>query len=229
MNRILLIEDNPELAALIASALAASGVAVDVFDRMDAARAAMRHVAYGALVLDRGLPDGDGLALLRSLRTAGEQLPCLVLTARDALHDRVDGLETGADDYLAKPFAMSELVARIRALLRRPADNWRSMEPVHGDLKVRTQACQMVCKDQQIVLAAAELQIMVQLVQAAGETVRRTRLEAGAWGLSEAVTLNALDVALHRLRRKLNVIGSVMEIVNVRGQGYALRQTELDR
>jgi DNA-binding response OmpR family regulator len=227
MNRILLIEDNLALAGLISNALAAAGVAADVFDRMDAAKAAMRHVDYGALVLDRGLPDGDGLMLLRSLRSAGSQLPCLVLTARDALHDRVDGLETGADDYLPKPFAMDELVARIRSLLRRPASTWRSLEPVYGDLKLRTQACQLECRDQQIVLAPAELQIMLQLVQAAGDTVRRNKLEAAAWGLSEAVTPNALDVALHRLRRKLGVIGSAAEIVNMRGQGYALRQTGL--
>lgn len=229
MNRILLIEDNLDLAALIANALAAAGVAADRFDRIDAASAAMCHVDYTALVLDRGLPDGDGLTLLRSLRAGGSQLPCLVLTARDALHDRIDGLETGADDYLPKPFAMDELVARVRALLRRPASTWRSLEPLHGDLTVRTQACQMVCGDQQIVLAPAELQIVLLLVQATGETVRRSKLEAAAWGLSEAVTPNALDVALHRLRRKLGVIGSTMEIVNVRGQGYALRQTGLDR
>jgi DNA-binding response OmpR family regulator len=229
MNRILLIEDSPELAGLIANALAAVGVAADVFDSIGAAREAMHHVDYAALVLDRGLPDGDGLTLLRGLRLAGSQLPCLVLTARDALHDRVDGLETGADDYLAKPFAMDELVARVRALLRRPAAPLRSLEPSYGDVRVRSVAHQMVCGDQQVVLAPSELQVMLVLVQCAGDTVRRTKLEAAAWGLSEAVSPNALDVVLYRLRRKLGVIGSAMEIANVRGQGYAFRQTALDR
>ena len=229
MNRILLVEDSPELARLIANALAAAGVAADAFGRIDTARAAMCHVDYAALVLDRGLPDGDGLMLLRGLRSAGSQLPCLVLTARDALHDRVDGLETGADDYLSKPFAMDELVARVRALLRRPAGPLRSLEPLHGDVRVRSVACQMVCGDQQVVLASSELQVMLVLVQCAGDTVRRTKLEAAAWGLSDAVSPNALDVVLYRLRRKLGVIGSAMEIVNVRGQGYAFRQTALVR
>ena len=108
MSRILLIEDHERLAQLIRKALVATGIGVDVCDRINAAWTAVQQMPYQALVLDRGLPDGDGLVLLQRLRSAGINLPCLVLTARDALHDRVEGLEAGADDYLPKPFAMDE-------------------------------------------------------------------------------------------------------------------------
>jgi len=223
MSRILLIEDHARLAQLICKGLAGAGIAVDVFDRIDAAWDAVLLIPYEALVLDRGLPDGEGLVLLRKLRDAGLGLPCLVLTARDALHDRVEGLEAGADDYLPKPFAMDEMVARVRALLRRPAAR-RSLDPCHGDLTLRPDAGMMCCGDESVTLAAAEMQIMLRLLRNHQEAVRRGALEAAGWGLSAAVTPNALDVALHRIRRKLAAIGSRQRIVNVRGLGYALRE-----
>jgi DNA-binding response OmpR family regulator len=222
MNRILLVEDHERLAGLMCKGLSGAGIAADVVMRIDAAWAAVQQVAYRALVLDRGLPDGDGLVLLKRLRDADIGIPCLVLTARDALHDRVAGLEAGADDYLPKPFAMDELVARVRALLRRPADQ-RPLDPCSGDLQLRPPTGTMHCADETVTLAGAEMQIMLLLVRASGETVRRAALEAAGWGLGEAVTPNALDVALHRLRRKLLAIGSRQRIVNVRNLGYALR------
>lgn len=223
MSRILLIEDHERLAALIRKGLVAAGIGVDVADRIDSAWAAMQQVSYQALVLDRGLPDGDGLALLSKLRKAGLHVPCLVLTARDALHDRVQGLEAGADDYLPKPFAMDEMVARVRALLRRPVE-FRALDPSYGDLTLNTAAGALCCGEEQVTLAPAEGHIMLHLLRKHEEVVRRSALEIAAWGLSEAVTPNALDVALHRLRRKLQAIGSRQNIVNVRGLGYALRE-----
>lgn len=225
MSRILLIEDHDRLAQLMCKGLAAAGIAADVFGRIDAAWAAAQQVAYEAMVLDRGLPDGDGLMLLQRLRGAGFGIPCLVLTARDALHDRVEGLEAGADDYLPKPFAMDEMVARVRALLRRPME-LHTLEPTQGDLLLRPKAGLLHCGAEHISLSASEMQIMLLLMRQHGETVRRGALEAAAWGLSEAVTPNALDVALHRLRRKLLAIGSRQRIVNVRGLGYALREDD---
>lgn len=214
------------MAQLICKGLADAGIAVDAFDRIAAAWDAVQQVPYEALVLDRGLPDGEGLVLLRRLRHAGVGLPCLVLTARDALHDRVEGLEAGADDYLPKPFAMDEMVARVRALLRRPVAQ-RSLDPSHGDLALRPDAGLMCCGDVRVTLAPAEMQIMLLLVRHHKDVVRRAALEAAGWGLSDAVTPNALDVALHRLRRKLVAIGSGQRIANVRGLGYALRARDV--
>lgn len=223
MNRILLVEDHERLARLVSKGLGAAGIAVDAVQRIDAAWSALRQVSYGALVLDRGLPDGDGLKLLKRLRDAELSIPCLVLSARDALHDRVEGLNTGADDYLPKPFAMDELVARVRALLRRPAESL-PVEPGHGDLRLQPAQGMLHCGDECVSLAASEMQIMLSLARKGGDTVSRSKLEAAAWGLSDAVTPNALDVALHRIRRKLRAIGSRQKIVNVRSLGYALRE-----
>jgi len=226
MSRILLIEDHDRLARLMCKGLVAAGIAVDVIGRIDAAWAAIQQIPYQALVLDRGLPDGDGLLLLKKLRNAGLGVPCLVLTARDALHDRVEGLEAGADDYLAKPFAMDEMVARVRALLRRPLQ-FHPIDPSHGDLTLRPDVGVLCCGEESVTLAPAEMHIMLLLLRKHQEVVRRSALEAAAWGLSEAVTPNALDVALHRIRRKLLAIGSQQQIVNVRGLGYALRKDDV--
>jgi DNA-binding response OmpR family regulator len=226
MNRILLVEDHARLADMIRQALEKAGIPVDVFDGLEAAWAATRQVGYGAMIVDRGLPDGDGLGLVQRSRAAGIHTPCLILTARDALHDRVQGLEGGADDYLTKPFEMGELVARVRALLRRPAEQ-QTLTPACGDILLRPADGTMACGIELITLAPAEMQLMVALVRGNGQVVRRGVLESAAWGLSEAVTPNALEVALHRLRRKLRAIGSRQRIVNIRTLGYALREKPL--
>jgi DNA-binding response OmpR family regulator len=222
MNRIALVEDHQRLSSLLVQALLNAGIETDVFEQIEQASLAATSNAYAVLVIDRGLPDGDGLDLVRRLRVAGIRTPCLMLTARDALHDRVEGLESGADDYLTKPFSMDEFVARVRALMRRPAE-LQTLTPEFGDLRIRPDEGCMTCGSETVTLAPAELQIMVVLVRAGGTTVRRSALEVAGWGLGEAVTPNALDVAMHRLKRKLVAINSALQIVNARGYGYALR------
>lgn len=224
-SRIALVEDHARLAELVKRGLATTGIAVDTFGTLESAWHGIGDQAYAVAVVDRGLPDGDGLDLVRRMRTAGILTPCLILTSRDALHDRVDGLDAGADDYLPKPFAMEELAARVRALMRRPpeiVDPQLSYKGVH----LVPASSQMSCADEIVSLAPAELQIMICLVRAAGQPVRRPTLEAAAWGLDEAVTPNALDVALHRLRKKLSAIDADLSLINVRNLGFALRDTD---
>lgn len=218
--RLLLVEDHPRLADMIAQRLRAVGIELDWVGTLSSAREACRQQRYEAIVMDRGLPDGDGLSHIRQMRSEGNTTPALIMTARDAIHDRIEGLEGGADDYLIKPFEMDELVARVRALLRRPA-LMQSLAPQVGGLRLQPESAELCCGDKRTVLSHSEVQIMCCLIQAAGEVQRRTRLEHAAWGM-EAVTPNALDVALHRLRRKLQRLGSTMEISNIRGLGYAL-------
>ncbi|MCG8277476.1 response regulator transcription factor [Stenotrophomonas sp. NLF4-10] len=221
MNRIALVEDHERMASLIVRGLLSAGIATDVFHTLESAWRPLNERDYGAVIVDRGLPEGDGLELVRRLRSAGRLTPCLMLTARDALRDRVDGLEAGADDYLPKPFAMEELLARVRALLRR-TPSLQPNELVHRGLRVVPEAGCMGFGDEVVTLSPAELQIMVCLLRANGQTVTRRSLEQAAWGLTDAVTPNALDVAMHRLRKKLAAIGCDLALLNIRGHGFAL-------
>lgn len=145
-----------------------------------------------------------------------------MVTARDAINDRIEGLESGADDYLAKPFSLEECVARVRALMRRPLV-LTSLTPAFAGITVLPDQGCMKQGKASATLPPAEMQILLALVQAAGQVVSRGRLEAAAWGLGEGVTPNALDVAVHRLRRKIAAVGSVAQIVNLRGKGFALQ------
>lgn len=222
MARILLVEDHERLGRLIAKALLAAGIKVDLVANLSSAEFALSEGVHAVVIVDRGLPDGDGLELLRRIRSSSSPPPCLMLTARDALHDRVAGLNAGADDYLTKPFAMEELVARVRALLRRPA-TVQTLEPEFGGLAVSPDGGIMEYRGRTVSLAATELQIMLSLVRAGGDTVRRSAMERGAWSFDEPVTPNALDVSLHRLRKKLLLIGCPVQIETIRGHGHALR------
>ncbi len=222
MSRVAIVEDHERLAGMVRQALAAAGIEADLFGSVSEASYGVSRADYTVVIVDRGLPDGDGLALVRELRRGGAMTPCLMLTARDALHDRVEGLESGADDYLTKPFAMSELVARVRSLMRRPAA-LADLTVTLGGVTVDPQQQTMRCGDRAVRLAPAELQIMLCLMRAGGRTVRHATLEHAAWGLGESVTPNALEVTLHRLRKKLQSMEAALKLDNVRGAGFVLR------
>lgn len=224
-HRIALVEDHARLAGLVTRGLAGAGIAVDAFATLESAWRGLAERDYAMAVIDRGMPDGDGLDLVRRMREARIATPCLMLTARDALRDRVDGLDAGADDYLAKPFAMEELTARVRALMRRPAQ-LNPAQPSYRGVSVQPESGHLLCRDQHVTLAPAELQIMICLLRAGGQAVRRATLETAGWGVGEAVTPNAFDVALHRLRKKLAAIDSELTLVNLRSYGYALKAAD---
>ncbi|WP_176079815.1 response regulator transcription factor [Paraburkholderia tropica] len=223
MARVAIIEDHERLAGLLRQALMQAGIEADIFASIREATYGTEQAEYAVLIIDRGLPDGDGLTFLRTVRDAGRTTPCLMLTARDALHDRIEGLESGADDYVSKPFEMSEFVARVRTLMRRPAV-LAALIASFGDITVDPQQRALTCRGRVISLAPAELQIILSLIQADGRTVRHSILEHAAWGFGDAVTPNALEVTVHRLRKKLIEIGAKTHLMNVRGAGFMLRE-----
>lgn len=219
--RIALVEDHPRVAALVRDAFARAGLAVDAYDTIASAGFWLRRQEYAALVLDRGLPDGDGLSMLAALRDEGWMVRCLVLTARDAIHDRVAGLDHGADDYLAKPFAIEELVARVRALLRRPSQVAPSCHCI-GNLCVDTAAAVVRIDEVALKLTATEYRLLSALAEAEGGTRTHAQLMDAVFGPFSAASRNGLDVALHRLRARLHAHGAAVAIVNHRGVGHAL-------
>lgn len=221
MPRVLIVEDHPRMAQTVAAALQAQGIACDAVATLGHAAVFLETARYDVLILDRGLPDGDGLSLLAQLRALRQSIPCMILTARDALDDRVNGLETGADDYLAKPFEIAEMVARVKALMRRN-QQWLPDESCFADVKVSAQASTLFVGAASITLSPSELQIILTLIRHGGKVVRRAALESAAWGAFSEITPKALDVAIHRLRGKLGVLHSGVSIINTKGVGYAL-------
>ncbi|MCC8364380.1 response regulator transcription factor [Lysobacter sp. A6] len=223
--RIALVEDHARLAELIRIAFARAGFGIDAYDTLASARYWLCRNAYGALVLDRGMPDGDGLSLIAALRGEGWSVPCLVLTARDAIHDRVEGLEHGADDYLAKPFAIEELVARVRALMRRPA-TLASMHHAVGKLQVDADTARVFVDGVPLRLAPSEYRLLLALAQARGATRTHAQLLDAVFGPFSGTSRNALEVAVHRLRARLREHDARAAIVNERRMGFALVATD---
>ena len=223
--RLLIVEDETRIAELVKAGLGRAGFAVDVVGLCADARAALSVMCYDAAVIDLGLPDGDGLDLLRELRGKGNQTPVLVLTARDAVEDRVSGLDTGADDYLVKPFAMTELVARTKALLRRPG-GVLGVTLKAGNLSFDTIERDVRIGGVPLVLPRRESAILENLMRRVGRVVPKLVLEEKLYGLDDEHESNPIPVHVHHLRRKLLDAGASAEIHTVRGVGYLLTETE---
>lgn len=221
--RILLIEDHRRLAEAIAAGLDKEGFGIDAFGTAEDGEAAARTATYDAIILDLGLPDRDGLGLLKSLRAAGNPTPVLILTARDAVEDRVCGLDAGADDYLLKPFAMKELAARLRALLRRPEGVLGTVLKV-GNVELDSIGRTVTINGLPKPMPRRELDVLELLMRRAGQVVTRAALEDKVYGLSDMVLPNALEAAVSRLRRRLPQAESGVLIHVMRGVGYLLTE-----
>ena len=216
--RILVVEDEPALREALARSLRADGHAADTVDSCRGATLQVRVHAYGLVILDRGLPDGDGLDVLQQWRRGGSQIPVLVLTARDAVRDRIAGLDSGADDYVVKPFDIGELRARVRSLSRRGP----TLSPVvlHvADLTLDTARAVVQRAGVTLPLRPKELAVLQVLMERAGEVVSREQLRSTCWDEDHEPGSNVEEAAVSALRRKL---GKPPLIRTRRGLGYVL-------
>ncbi len=220
--RLLIVEDDPALAAALGEALARRGVASDRAGRLDDAEQMLAAAQYSAVLLDLGLPDGDGMALLRALRAERNPVPVLAITARGGVGDRIAGLDAGADDYLAKPFDVDELVARLRAVLRRKGD-LAGARLEAGNVSLDTASGDLFVASAHVLLSARERQLAELLLRRAGQVVSKQLAEDQLFGLADPVGSNAVEVYAHRLRRKLAAAGATTRIETIRGVGYLLR------
>lgn len=215
--RILLVEDDALLGDALQAGLREAGHAVDWLRDGAAAEAALAAEQFAAIVLDLGLPRLSGLDLLRRVRARGDRTPVIVLTARDAVDDRVRGLDLGADDYLVKPVALAELDARVRAVTRRAAGLARGVLEV-GSLSIDPGARQVTYRGAPVDLQSREYALLHALALRAGQVLTRSQLESQLYEWDDALESNAIEVHVHRLRRKL----SPDLIRTVRGVGYML-------
>lgn len=222
--RILLVEDEPEMAAALQSGLHKHGMLVDVAPDIARATEALQCKVHDLLLLDRQLPDGDGVSLVAKARACQADLPVIVLTARGSLPDRIDGLDQGADDYLVKPFALEELLARIRAISRRPA---KVVLPTvnAGRLQYDFAAREALVDGTPLRLPRRQLLLLEALAYRLGRTVQREVLLDAVYGFDDAIQSNAFDAHVSKLRRALTEADAGVEIHAIRGIGYILRET----
>jgi DNA-binding response OmpR family regulator len=215
--RLLLVEDNDRLAQLVVKGLTSAGLTLDRVGCLEEADAALAAARFDAVVLD--LPDGDGADWLRTRRAAGMRVPVLMLTARASTGEKVKGLNSGADDYLAKPFEMDELVARVKALLRRPGGVLGLILEL-GRLSYDTVHREASVAGRRLALSASELTLLELLLRRVGRVVSRRMLEEGLYGFDDDVGPNSLEAHVSRLRKKLEAADSGVQIHSLRGIGY---------
>ena len=226
--RVLLVEDEQKISAYVKFGLEESGYAVDAvftgLDALDWAEAA----PYDLIILDIMLPIMDGLTICRELRQRGNHTPILMLTARDAVDDRVNGLDAGADDYLVKPFALKELLARLRALTRRASDQSRSPIIEFADLSLDTRAYQVRRGGQLIHLTTKEFKVLECLLREAERALTRSQIAEHVWNYETFNQSNVVDVYIRNLRRKIDDPFEQKLIQTVHGVGYRLSLHEAD-
>jgi two-component system copper resistance phosphate regulon response regulator CusR len=226
--RILLVEDEPDTARMLAKGLREQTYAVDVAADGDGALYQLAINTYDLVLLDVLLPGTDGLAVCRELRASGATVPVLMLTARDTVQDRIGGLDTGADDYLTKPFDFHELLARMRALLRRgPALLPETL--VIADLRINTRSQQVHRGDHRIPLTAKEYALLEYLARRANTVVTRAEIAEHVWDESYDPFSNLIEVYVQRLRRKIDADGPRRLLHTQRGAGYILTAAEAPR
>jgi two-component system OmpR family response regulator len=221
--RILLVEDDDQLSAAMSAALREDGYVVDVADSKKMALAALDAAGYDLAILDIGLPDGSGFEIVRYLRRRNSGVPVLILTARDAVEDKVRGLDLGADDYLIKPIARKELAARARALIRR-GHCGASPTLRAGGLDLDTVGRQAFHQGQPVPLTAREWGALEYLASRAGRIVAKEQLLQSLCGWERDITVNAVEMTIHRLRTRVEPYG--VKIRTVRGLGYLLARDE---
>ncbi|WP_394561187.1 response regulator [Aquipseudomonas alcaligenes] len=217
--RILLVEDHLPLAESVAQALRGAGLTVDVLHDGVAAEHALASEDYALAVLDVGLPRRDGFEVLAHLRSRGKTLPVLMLTARGEVKDRVHGLNLGADDYLAKPFELTELEARVKALLRRSVLGGEQQQRC-GELVYDLGTQRFTLSEQPLTLTSREQAVLQALIARPGRVMSKEQLADQVFGLDEEASADAIEIYIHRLRKKLE--GAAVRIVTFRGLGYLL-------
>ncbi|MBI5120618.1 MAG: response regulator transcription factor [Rhodospirillales bacterium] len=223
--RILVVEDEPHLAELVKDHLSKVPFAVDVARCLDEGHALLSANRYDAVVLDRGLPDGDGLGLLRLLRSKGDATPVLAATARDQITDRIHGLDLGMDDYLVKPYDLGELTARLKALMRRSGQKLGGLQTA-GNVALDTVRGSAEICGVPLALARRPLMLLETLMRASGRVVSRQHLEESLYGIDELIDSNALEANVSRLRRTLADHQATVSIHAVRGVGYMLSEVK---
>jgi two-component system copper resistance phosphate regulon response regulator CusR len=219
---LLLVEDETRLADSLRRGLGEEGFAVGCVASAEAAEKELGRNSYDLIVLDLRLPGKDGLDFLRQLRAAGNAVPVLILTARGAVEERVRGLDCGADDYLTKPFAFAELLARVRALARRRAAPAQALLKV-ADLELDTVKRRATRSGRALNLSPKEMILLELLMRHAGQVVTRDMIAEVAWGSGYNEFTNLIEVFVNRLRQKIDYVGKGSIIVTVRGAGYSLR------
>ncbi|MBK0034167.1 two-component system response regulator PmrA [Erwinia sp. S43] len=219
--KILIVEDDELLQKGLTLAMTGEGYAVDCAANATQAVVFLRSSQYSLIVLDLGLPDRDGTELLRQWRKEQNDLPVLILTARDALEDRVEGLDAGADDYLVKPFALAELKARVRALIRRYQGHSDNLLE-RGDITLNLTSQQVAVENLPVEVTPKEFALLTRLLMRLGQTVHRETLQQDLYSWQDDTSSNTLEVHIHNLRRKLGKD----RIKTVRGVGYRLEERE---